>query len=465
MKKSLFAVVVVLLACTSLTYAQSETDLIESITGYNIYDFNFVGGGTRAKGMGNAFIGVSNDVTGGSWNPAGLYELDQTTIGISWFNLSPNGSTASQSISDYTLLKHSGSFNDLSSLNFISPIRIKGHPFVFSLNLTRNFNNFKQYAIYASFPKEFITTISNLTYTDTSIVDVNQSFREEGGVSSLNFAFGTRFRNNVSMGVSVNIYTGKSVFNVQTNTRIEDYHERFTDQISQIDEYVTVEDTNKFSGANFTVGFMYNGDNLDAGLTIRTPFDLKENREQGIYTINKRNSIPILTDTVFNSDILYKYEMPLMIGAGVGYQVNDDWLLAGDIEYRGFSGKKINFRVSQTINPGGSNIDSFIVIDPSWNNSFSVRLGSEYIKSFDFGDVPLRAGFGYVPIPGPSLDAFGNSSTVVNYNFTAGTGIHWNQIHFDVAYTYTKTDSEYGPYSGTFDYRNHTVDVSFTGVF
>ena len=112
MKKSLFAVVVVLLVCTSLTYAQSETDLIESITGYNNYDFNFVGGGTRAKGMGNAFIGVSNDVTGGSWNPAGLYELDKTTVGISWFNMNPKGSTESQSISDYTLLKHSGSLSD-----------------------------------------------------------------------------------------------------------------------------------------------------------------------------------------------------------------------------------------------------------------------------------------------------------------------------------------------------------------
>ncbi len=439
MKKSLFAVVVVILACASLTYAQGETNVIDSInsfTSYNVYDFDFVGGGTRAKGMGNAFIGVSNDVTGGSWNPAGLYELDKTTMGISWYSMTPKGVTTTQSISNFTELNHSGSFNNLSALNFISPIRISGHPFVFSLNLTRNFNIFKQFGYRLNVPREFQTVVPDvITYYDTNDVNTMQVVRQKGGLNSLNFAFGTRFRDNISFGVAVNIYTGKSIFNSESFTTVNDFRVNVV-QFATLTENMIVEDTNEFSGANATIGFMYNGDKLDAGLTIRTPFSLKENRKQGLYIIDEINNVPTLTDTIFNRDILYEYEMPLMIGAGIGYHVNDNWLLAGDVEYRGFSGKKVNYRVSQTVNPGGNNIDSFIVIDPNWNNSFSIRLGSEYIKSFNFGDVPIRAGFGAVPIPGPSVDTSGISSTAINYNFTTGTGIHWNQIHLDIAYTY-----------------------------
>jgi len=72
-------------------------------------------------------------------------------------------------------------------------------------------------------------------------------------------------------------------------------------------------------------------------------------------------------------------------------------------EYRGFAGQEVNKRVSLTINPGSANIEEFVTFDPKWNNSLSVRLGAEYMKSFDFANVPFRAGFGYVPVPGTSL--------------------------------------------------------------
>ena len=39
--------------------------------------FNFIGTGARARGMGGAFIGVADDATAISWNPAGLATLEK----------------------------------------------------------------------------------------------------------------------------------------------------------------------------------------------------------------------------------------------------------------------------------------------------------------------------------------------------------------------------------------------------
>lgn len=477
MKKSLILVVAFLLLCSSMVFAQEdETDYIESYTGYNVYNFDIVGGGTRAKGMGNAYIGVSNDITGGSWNPAGLYEIDETKIGISWFSLSPKGVTTTQSFTNNTNLEHAGSFSNMSSLNFVSPIRIKGHPFVFSLNVGRNFDDFDELSYQVTSPGIFITRISEiLSYVDTNDVDYTRTFRREGGLNSLNIGFGTRFYDNISFGATINIYSGKTLLNKETHLIIENARYQVV-QFGTVTVDTVIVDTNKFSGANFTFGFMYNGDKLDAGLTIRTPFNLNENREQSIstdiYIIDPETGstpTPIYVDQILKGDLLFKYEMPLMVGAGVGYQVNENWLLAADVEYRGFSGKKIHYRTLRTVNPNGENDEDFFEIDPLWNNSFSVRFGSEYMKSFDFADVPIRTGFGYVPVPGPSVttDDTGNLfyNSVVNYNFTAGTGLHFELIHLDLAYVYSISDSENGYYNGTSDFKNHNITVSFSGVF
>ena len=43
---------------------------------------NPVGSGARALGMGGAFIGVADDATAASWNPAGLIQLEKPELSI-----------------------------------------------------------------------------------------------------------------------------------------------------------------------------------------------------------------------------------------------------------------------------------------------------------------------------------------------------------------------------------------------
>ena len=45
-------------------------------------NFNFIGSGARARSMGGAFIGVADDATAMSWNPAGLAKLDKAEASV-----------------------------------------------------------------------------------------------------------------------------------------------------------------------------------------------------------------------------------------------------------------------------------------------------------------------------------------------------------------------------------------------
>ncbi len=44
----------------------------QGTNGNSLQNWNFLGGGARAKGMGGAYLGVSDDAYAGTWNPAGL---------------------------------------------------------------------------------------------------------------------------------------------------------------------------------------------------------------------------------------------------------------------------------------------------------------------------------------------------------------------------------------------------------
>ncbi|MCK4817456.1 hypothetical protein KA005_16920, partial [bacterium] len=62
MKKIIIILISILFCVTSLSYAQN-------------INWNLTGAGARAAGFGGAFIGVADDATAISWNPAGLTQL------------------------------------------------------------------------------------------------------------------------------------------------------------------------------------------------------------------------------------------------------------------------------------------------------------------------------------------------------------------------------------------------------
>ncbi|UCD64406.1 MAG: hypothetical protein JSW34_02945 [Candidatus Zixiibacteriota bacterium] len=434
--------------------------LIFASVAYGQMSFDFCGGGARAEGMGKAFLGVSDDVTGGSWNPAGIYTIDKPIVGLSWGSLRPRGASNMLVFSNFRHFEHSGSFDNIGSLNFAAPIRIKGHPFVGSFNYTRNFDVFENYAYFFA-GDVYVDDLRSTVYLEEAT-----ETRLDGGVNSVSLGFGTRLYENISFGLSANVYTGKTVFEQTSFTIIPDAPLDDGMQVALREHVVTVTDTNKFSGVNFTIGFKYSGEKLGAGLVIKTPFELAQDFDESVFSIVYINGLPFDdgTDTLYFMDRLTKYEMPWMVGLGLAYNVKENFLLAADVEARAFKGRKVKFRESIIINPGGDNEEIYVEIDPQWNNAFVFRFGGEYLLQTGIGEIPLRAGAGACPIPTPNYGELGETSTATSYGFSLGTGIHWEQIRFDVAYSLSTIERQFWP---TLDYtnRNHHLNFSFTGVF
>ena len=70
-----------------------------------------------------------------------------------------------------------------------------------------------------------------------------------------------------------------------------------------------------------------------------------------------------------------------------------------------------------------------------------------------------------MPVPTPDTDSLGIRSNAVSYEFSLGTGIHWEQIKLDLAYNYSTLNLELLGFASQAKNKNHFVTASFTGYF
>ncbi len=480
MFKSLLKVVVVIAFLA--TTAASQTYLPHS-------SFDFTWGGARAEAMGNAYVGLADDITAGAWNPAGLVGFEGPTLGFSMGSTVPHGYTDYSIQSRLWRYDQSGSLSNVSSLNFIAPFRIKGHPFVGSVNFTRNFEDLMGLGYnYEIEDYRWVPRTGNIWELDTFLLDIGTRVIDEGGVNSVAFSFGTRVYENTSLGIGINIYTGRNIEEIFVTNLIPNFPISPGAQEVDIVEDVYFVDTTKFSGVNFTLGLKKTGERFSAGLVLRTPFSLNLKTGSSRYIVTSINGLPREegTDTTFIDNQLTKYTLPLTIGAGLALNVSDNAVITADAEYRGYGSTKFKRRDSLRIDPAGNNEEYFTDIDPEWNNVFSMRFGSEYRINSSIGMIPLRAGMGMVAIPWPNrsasksphgnfnfphlvflpfVKALNKDDTPIRYTYSLGSGIHWSQIKLDWAYTYSTVDRNWGETVIEAKLRDHHFGFTFTGVF
>ncbi len=478
MKLSLQKILLILTLLLMPSFSAKAQDAsLDEIIRFEGFNFGFTGNGARARGMGNAFLAVSDDITGVGWNPAGIYKIESPILGLSFGSLRPRGSSSSDKLDlsgaspafERITRNHAGTFGSLNSANLVAPIRIKGHPFVASASYTRvsneyEFSNieFDQIQIFSIFNE-----VAVLIDQDTVIASIGVISELEGGIDAVNFGFGTRLSGNFALGISLNIYGGAvqrhtNFLVTGDNVPVNNFQNGFSETS------IVSADSSGFGGFNFTIGFKHDGERFDAGLVIKTPFSLSQKSLNFTSAVVKVNDVVSFTDTTITIDLLTKYEIPVIVGFGIGYNVSDSWLLALDAEYRHFSAQQIKIRQNITLVPGADNIEEFLILSEQqwqWSNVFILRAGTEYLNETGIGTIPFRAGIGYVPVPTPDTDINGVRSTAVGYEFSLGTGIHWEQIKLDLAYNYSTLSLERLGFAAQSNNKNHFLTASFTGYF
>lgn len=440
-----------------------------------IQTYDFLGGGARAEGMGNAFIGVSNDVSALTWNPAGLTAHDRPTLGLAWGSFRPRGGETILGTGAELEYDYNGSFSNLTFASFLAPVRIRGQQFVLAGAYTQTLEDFwgnNSDILYEDMPHDVLHGIVN---------DINYSLRDayHAAPMMINLGLATSINPKIDAGLAINIYNGKASLERVATSTIDDYIavDRQGQSVLRVATSSRL-DTSSYSGVNFSLGLKYKATKWTAGLLVKSGFALEDLQDQKYGDTVRYNGQVSQGRSYFVDDVLVKYNIPWVFGAGFGYNIRENWLWALDAEYRGFSGKTVEVRTVVRFRSGGEKEEVFEEYDPQWYNVFTVRTGTEYLLNTNsrlFPVVPLRAGFALVPIPTPDFDYnIVDDTTIVPtarrsvsmYRLSAGTGVHWSQIHLDVAYTYSVSDRE-----GTSDLsyeirnRNHRLNFMFTGYF
>jgi len=399
MKAKIFLVFVftlaVVLVSQELSFAQFEID------------FNFIGAGARARGMGGAFIGGADDATAASWNPAGLVFLENPEASVVYVYSSVYQTIDDEEVEDLGL-SH-------GYLNFVSaalPLSIGERNVVGCIAYQRMIDLFNKSG------QTLEDDFGNLYFYDT---------KTKGGVDAISPSLGIQVSPQFSIGLAYNIYVGS------TTTKWK--------YLATDEEVDAPKET--YSGGNLSMGGMLDLGMFRVGAVYKTPYTLKAERDE-----NLGGSLV----NFFGYE--FEMKMPSMFGIGVMVEPTSNLRLAADYELRGFS----NFETRRkwtSADLAFLNRDEFEKAD--WVNVNQLRLGAEYLLMSGNNVIPLRLGL--KTEPKPFKDA--NDDQVMGAALTMGLGLVSHAFSLGATLEYSALTLEF------FDTEITTSQLNFlvSGIF
>ncbi len=393
MKSKLF-VIMFILSFTCL-FAQLDINLGP--------DWNLTGVGARAEGMGGAFIGVADDATALSWNPAGLSQLEKSEASIVGRGLAE----IYEAEFDYGSEIYEDEHGILNFVSGVYPLELSGKQFVAALAIQR------QLDLYSYYHEEY--------YEDGS--EYYNYFYEtysEGGASTISIGLAHRVASIFSTGFAANLWVGEAYRESNDETDEGDgtntYYYEYNDNSSWT-----------FSGFNFVAGamldfnYLANPIPLKIGLSAKSPFSLEveETYNEEEYTDDNGTITEYYPEEETSSLSL---EMPLMLGIGASYRFGDNFTFAVDVESRKFGDTSLKEDYEELT----GNEEEMENQDLN-----QLRFGGEYLLTelWDYAVIPLRVG----AQTNPTLFKDKDEEQVVGGAISFGSGIITDRYSFDIS--------------------------------
>ncbi len=391
------------------------------------------GSGARALGMGGAFIGIADDATAASWNPAGLCVLERPEVSVVYQPLARYGTETPTTIdSQYSpptnpnpgFVQVAGPRSIMErshALDFASgtyPFRLGGVKLVPQLSYQRVFDMGQDF----TWTRTFDTTQDGVTSRRTVERDIEAS----GGIDVVSGSLGVSFTTRVYLGLAMNFWR-----NGQEVTRVINV------QRSSGTTVTTQTFDEDYSGRSFHVGLLAKPtERVRVGLVYKSGFDL----DQTGLRVTKSDSIPGGIEELRYSGTI---SWPKTFGAGLAFQPTDALTLAADYTKTSWSEAILDpdgtTPSSYWPTGGGSPDAAESAFNPHQADGVQVRLGLEYVLTkpgfAGLTVVPLRVGWFrdqqlFKQLPGVD--------TVAHQGFTMGFGLVWSSLSLDLAYVYTR---------------------------
>jgi len=376
-----------------------------------------LGIGSRALGMGGAYIGVADDYSASFWNPAGLTQIRRLE-GFGTLSYTQRKNDAALETLGLNTLDEVTTTN-INSIGLAYPIPTYQGSMVFSLGYHR----------VKPFDSNLLFSWANTTPDDS--VSQSWSELEKGSLNNWTFAGAVEVAPSLSLGAAFNVWTGDDDYLFSFEEK-DDLFDLYTVNKFRIDNTVT----SSFTGYNLKFGGMYRPiSNFRLGFTIATPvsYTVKDKWRESERTTFDDRSVDEVTD---NGTIEYKIQSPFTFGAGASLNVAN-LLLAASVENTDWTQARY---ISDPPFEGATKIEANEELTRKYRNTTRYHLGAEF--TFPLIDLQVRGGYFYDPTPlGP--DYFANSSNSIrggqvpkNANrefFTAGVGVFLDkQVRLDV---------------------------------
>ncbi len=438
----ILAVVILILSLPSVVWAQWWW-------GSQFFDeagVNFTpqGASTRARGMGNAYLALSDDVAGATWNPAGAAYMpeDQATLEFltNATTMDYSRTATAGSSRDYQYETNDGIF---SSFGYISPVRFYHRDFAIGLNYYRM----------SDFSKEY----------DINDDDYQSEYYMNFGLEVIKLTAATQVIPNIALGVNGNFY-------IRGFT--ENYLQSYPGAYEVIGSDTTrspyhVENRASFSGVNFDIGLQGRFGGLSIGAVLNTPYTLTQES-----TLKRAIIVPHYGERgiYLNSDL--EIDFPIGIGVGAAYTANN-LTLSADYSMHQFSETRWTmhpifidayYTFFEPYDPTDPNVE----VNPHWEDINQYRIGAEYMLNIGRFRVPLRAGYRNdpkvysdkqlvygiqttdignleFPIPLGTNTPVGDSKTfdqVEGYIIALGTGVQYRNFWLDFAYEFGSAEQQ-----------------------
>jgi hypothetical protein len=410
-----------------------------------------MGFNARALGMGNAYIGLSDDFSAVSFNPAGLGFVKRMEFaGGLHYNKFNNSTTFFGNTDDY-----SNSDTKLDQISFVFPFPTLRGSFVLAAGYSRDkdfnsaisfngFNNGNNSMIQTLLGSGDVSYLLYLTDNNGTATPINGNLNQEGtilssgGIGKWSFSGASEVSKNVFVGATLNLYSG-------TFKKTRDYWEDDTKNIYGNDVQTdpgnaSTSDFKTFylndvldwniSGWDAKVGFLYQlyssmllGARVGATIKFPTTYTIKED-----YTVNGNSyfgtGFSQTIDPPLESNSEYDITTPFVFsgGASVNYA---GLIVDADVSFIDYSQMEFSSGLdAKTMSDNNKDIKDLFRAVANFN------VGAEYT----IPDIGVRLRGGFILNPSPFS---GDPSSRDKKYVTGGIGFLANETFaVDAAYAY-----------------------------
>ncbi len=427
-------VFVFLIICSSFAYSQGIPDALR-------LGLSGLGANARALGMGNAYIGLSDDASAAYYNPAGFGLLKRLEFsgGLDYSTYNNNTEFLGNSTS------YSNSTTRLDRLSFAFPFPTLRGSLVFGISYhnTKDLTGALKFDGFNSGNNSLIQVLNEDTYydnsgnpynipydlrlTDSNLVtpfngNLNQSGTviNTGSTNNWTFSGAIEAAQNLYLGLNLNIITGSYNSN---NDYYEDDTKGFYQGTIYTGDRTPPMDFQSFylnrvlnwdiSGWSAKAGLIYQFNNYGRfGLTVQFPkyYTVKEsfNVSGTSYFANTTYDLP----QDYNDNVKYDIVSPFEFGAG--FSAN----------FKGFiisaEGTAIDYSQLKFDNPDGISSQNIGTLNKNIKDQLSAVLNYNVGIEYTIPNVGLRLRTGYFVQPSAYK---GDPSSFNRKYFTAGIGI------------------------------------------